>query len=97
MGERTAIAWTDKTFNPVWGCTAVSPACDHCYAEAWARRFGVKWGPHGTFREFGDHHWNEPIRWNRAAAKAGQRRARSRAVSSSRVSDSFVRNSTIGT
>jgi protein gp37 len=73
MGQRTSIAWTDKTFNPLWGCTKVSPACDHCYAEQWARRFGVQWGPRGEFRQFGDHHWNEPLCWNRAAQKAGKR------------------------
>lgn len=73
MGEKTAIAWTDHTFNPVWGCQKVGPGCDFCYAEVWASRFhdGL-WD--GKFREFGDKHWNEPIRWNRAAEKAGVRR-----------------------
>jgi len=32
MGERTRIAWCDATWNPVTGCTAISPACAHCYA-----------------------------------------------------------------
>lgn len=32
MGERTRIAWCDATWNPVTGCTPISPACDHCYA-----------------------------------------------------------------
>lgn len=31
MGD-TAIQWTDKTWNPITGCTQVSPGCDHCYA-----------------------------------------------------------------
>ncbi len=74
MGEHTGISWTDHTFNPVWGCLKVSPACDHCYAEELANRFHAGlWGPHGGFREFGDGHWNEPLRWNRAAEKAGIR------------------------
>ena len=34
MAENTDISWADHTFNPWWGCTHVSPACDHCYAEA---------------------------------------------------------------
>jgi protein gp37 len=28
----TAIEWTDDTWNPTVGCTAISPGCDHCYA-----------------------------------------------------------------
>jgi protein gp37 len=39
LSESTAISWTDATFNPWWGCTKVSPACDHCYAERDAKRF----------------------------------------------------------
>ena len=40
MVEHSTIEWTDHTYNPWWGCTKVSPACDHCYAEGWARRTG---------------------------------------------------------
>ncbi len=40
MGESTAIAWTDHTFNPWWGCTRVSPGCEHCYAETFAKQHG---------------------------------------------------------
>ena len=36
----TAIEWTNKTWNPVSGCTKVSPGCDNCYAETFAERFG---------------------------------------------------------
>lgn len=39
MAERSAIEWTDSTWNPVTGCTKVSPGCKHCYAEAIAERF----------------------------------------------------------
>jgi len=38
MAERTGIEWTDATWNPVTGCTEVSPGCDHCYAATFARR-----------------------------------------------------------
>lgn len=45
MAETTAISWADKTFNPWVGCTKVSPGCDHCYAEGWAKRTGRDvWG-----------------------------------------------------
>lgn len=38
MGDRTGIAWTDMTWNPVRGCTRVSAGCENCYAEREARR-----------------------------------------------------------
>ena len=41
MTANTKIEWADHTFNPWIGCTKVSPGCDHCYAEAWDRRFAV--------------------------------------------------------
>jgi protein gp37 len=40
MADRTAIEWTDATWNPVTGCTKVSPGCKNCYAESVSRRFG---------------------------------------------------------
>ena len=39
MGDRTAISWTEATWNPVTGCTEVSEGCDHCYARSVAHRF----------------------------------------------------------
>src|SRR5205823_7066574 len=39
MAEKSAIEWTNSTWNPVTGCTKVSPGCAHCYAEAFAERF----------------------------------------------------------
>jgi len=60
-------------FNPWWGCTRVSPACQHCYAETLAHRFGTEWGKNADRKFFGDKHWNDPRRWDRAAAKAGVR------------------------
>jgi len=35
----TSIEWTNRTWNPVTGCTEVSPGCDHCYARTLAERF----------------------------------------------------------
>lgn len=72
MGERTGIRWTDHTFNPIWGCTRVSEACQHCYAEALAARFGTGWGKNAERRTFGEKYWNNPVRWNRKAAAAGE-------------------------
>jgi protein gp37 len=43
MSSQSAIEWTDATWNPVRGCTKISPGCKHCYAETFAERFrGVK-------------------------------------------------------
>lgn len=39
MSATTGIEWTDATWNPVTGCTKVSPGCDHCYAETFAERW----------------------------------------------------------
>lgn len=75
MGEKTNIAWTDHTFNPWWGCVKVSPACDHCYAESWAKRTGLSnlWGVDSARRFFSAKHWTEPIKWNRNAHKMEHR------------------------
>jgi protein gp37 len=47
MSEHSNIEWTDATWNPVRGCTKISPGCKHCYAETFAERFrGVKGHPY---------------------------------------------------
>jgi protein gp37 len=38
VGDNSAIEWTDATWNPVTGCTKISPGCKHCYAERLAER-----------------------------------------------------------
>ena len=38
MAQTTSIEWTEATWNPVTGCTKVSPGCKHCYAERMAKR-----------------------------------------------------------
>lgn len=67
MSTNSKIEWTDATWNPVRGCTKVSPGCKHCYAETFAERFrGVKGHPF----EFGfdlrivPEKLGEPIRWS---------------------------------
>lgn len=77
MAEKSKISWTDSTFNPWWGCVKVSPACDHCYAEGFAKRVGEGvWGVDAPRRFFGDKHWNEPLKWNKTALKEFARPAR---------------------
>jgi len=47
MSEHSKIEWTDATWNPLRGCTKISPGCKHCYAETFAERFrGVKGHPY---------------------------------------------------
>lgn len=75
MGVETGISWTDHTFNIVWGCEKVSPACKNCYAETLSKRFGFEvWGAQAPRRTFGLKHWNDPIRWNKKAIKDGVHR-----------------------
>lgn len=47
MSDKSKIEWTDATWNPVRGCTKISPGCKHCYAQTFAERFrGVKGHPY---------------------------------------------------
>lgn len=74
MGDNTKIQWCDATFNPWTGCSKVSPACDFCYAESWAKRSGiVQWGNHPR-RRTSEGYWKQPLKWNRIAERDGVRR-----------------------
>lgn len=70
MGFNTKIEWADHTFNPWIGCRAISPACDHCYAEAWAKRYGRDFAKR---TRTADANWREPLKWNKEAAETGVR------------------------
>lgn len=73
MGSETKIEWADHTFNPWTGCTKVSPACDHCYAESWAKRSGlVQWGNHPR-RRTSPANWKQPLKWDQGCEKSGVR------------------------
>ncbi len=68
MAEHSTIEWTESTWNPIRGCTKISPGCHHCYAEAFAERFrGVPGHPY----EFGfdlrvvPEKLLEPLKWRR--------------------------------
>lgn len=45
MATESAIEWTERTWNPMTGCTKVSPGCKHCYAETMARRLTAMGAP----------------------------------------------------
>ncbi len=91
MAENTKIEWCDHTFNPWEGCQKVGPGCDHCYAEARDQRFtgGQHWGPGAPRRRTSPAARLQPLRWNRAAEKAG-RRARVFCASLADVFDNAV-------
>lgn len=66
MSLNSKIEWTDATWNPIRGCTKISPGCQHCYAETFAERFrGV---PEHPFEQGFDlrlvpEKLAEPLRW----------------------------------
>lgn len=72
--ENSRIEWTDHTFNPWVGCTKVSLACDHCYAENWAKRAGSPQLWAGERRRTTAQNWQLPFKWNRQAKADGVRR-----------------------
>lgn len=66
MSEHSEIEWTDATWNPVRGCTKITPGCDHCYAETFAERFrGVPGHPYerGFDLRLVPEKLAEPLRW----------------------------------
>jgi len=66
VSSESAIEWTDATWNPVRGCTKISPGCKHCYAETFAERFrGVKGHPYeqGFDLRLVPTKLGEPLRW----------------------------------
>src|ERR1700730_10052155 len=66
MAENSTIEWTDATWNPVRGCTKISPGCKHCYAQTFAERFrGVPGHPYelGFDLRLVPEKLNEPLKW----------------------------------
>src|SRR3954452_3108668 len=66
MSATSAIEWTDATWNPVTGCTQISPGCDHCYALTFAERFrGVPGHPYeqGFDLKLWPGRLEMPLRW----------------------------------
>ena len=66
MTDHTTIEWTDRTWNPVTGCTKVSAGCDHCYAETIAERFrGGPAFPNGFDLQLREGKLGDPLRWRK--------------------------------
>ncbi len=69
MGAKSAIEWTDATWNPVTGCTKITRGCDHCYAERFAERWRGVPG-HAYEQGFDLRQWpsrlDQPARWRKS-------------------------------
>ncbi|RSN12844.1 hypothetical protein DMB42_11745 [Nonomuraea sp. WAC 01424] len=68
MADQSKIEWTDATWNPVTGCTKVSPGCDHCYAETFAERWRGTPGHHfeaGFDVTLRPERLDQPLRWKK--------------------------------
>src|SRR5687768_16002345 len=68
MADKSAIEWTDATWNPVTGCTKISRGCDNCYAERFSERFrGVEGHPFqgGFDLHLRPDRLDQPQRWKR--------------------------------
>ena len=91
MSANSKIEWTDHTFNPWIGCTKVSPACDHCYAEVStpSRALGVVWGPKAERRRTTPSNWNLPLRWNAQAEAFRAQHGRRQRVFCASLADVF--------
>lgn len=78
MSANSSIAWTHHTYNPVIGCTRVSPGCDHCYAADWSKVYAqdVAWGEPGqrsVLRRTAESTLKAPFKWNRSCQQRGVR------------------------
>jgi protein gp37 len=68
MADGSAIEWTGATWNPVTGCSKVSPGCAHCYAETFAERWrGIAGHPYeqGFDLKLWPNRLDVPLRWRR--------------------------------
>ncbi len=68
MGCRSNIEWTEATWNPITGCTKISPGCQHCYAERMARRLqamGHRNYVNGFKLTVHEHVLPQPLRWKK--------------------------------
>jgi protein gp37 len=66
MADRSSIEWTQATWNPVTGCSKVSPGCAHCYAETFAERWrGIPGHPYeqGFELRLWPERLQQPLRW----------------------------------
>ena len=89
MAKDSKIEWCDHTFNPVVGCAKVSPACDSCYAEQWAKRTGQPSLWNGERRRTTPENWRQPLKWQASARRFMDEHGRRQRVFCASLSDVF--------
>lgn len=89
MAENTGIEWCDSTFNPWWGCTKISPACDHCYAADLDKRMGGDHWGNVPRRRTSEANWYWPRRWQKKAGEFFAQHGRKRRVFCASMADVF--------
>ena len=68
MGQNSAIEWTETTWNPLTGCTKISPGCQHCYAERMSLRLqamGQANYANGFELTLQEHMVDAPLKWRK--------------------------------
>jgi protein gp37 len=68
MASRSSIEWTESTWNPLTGCTKISPGCKHCYAERMAKRLKAMGQPNyanGFRLTLHEESLQLPLRWKK--------------------------------
>lgn len=68
MGQKSSIEWTESTWNPLSGCTKISPGCRHCYAERMAKRLQAMGQPNyanGFVLTLHEEALGLPLRWKK--------------------------------
>jgi protein gp37 len=92
MATNSKIEWTEATWNPVAGCSILSPGCTNCYAMRLARRLSVMGQEKyvGTTRKSGDRYkWNGVVKIDPSSLEAPRRWKRGRLIFVNSMSDLF--------
>jgi len=92
MATNSKIEWTEATWNPVAGCTILSPGCTNCYAMRLAARLAVMGQEKyvGTTRKSGGRHkWNGKVKTDPASLDAPRRWKKGRLIFVNSMSDLF--------
>jgi protein gp37 len=93
MGDHSAIEWTEATWNPIVGCTVISPGCTNCYAMRLAGRLEAMGQPKyaGTTRKSGGRaKWNGRINFDPKTLKLPRKWKRGKMIFVNSMSDLFL-------